>query len=364
MNWMTLLMPLLLTLMVALPGSLLLTARLTRPDIFFAITVDPSLRGSAAGRAILRQFTRAVIGFSVVGLALTLPGIFAGFMPAFAVALMLAGAAVEFTGLIAAYVNARREVRPFHVESSREREVVVKARPVRPVGGWVGQAGPFLLLALAALCLWCRWDAIPQRFPIHWDLFGRPNGWAIKRWRSVFGSVLLGTLYCLLLGLMMNGIARGVRRIHSSGTDGESESRFLRLMLLMVLVLEYWLAALVGFAVFLPPALLTIFIILGLVVIVAVVVVAVRSGQGGWRLRAAMLASPAGQHAPAGDRTPDECWKGGVIYYNPADPAVWVEKRFGIGWTFNFGNPRAWFLMTGILVFIIAVPVLSILLMR
>jgi uncharacterized membrane protein len=304
------------------------------------------------------------MGFSVIGLALALPGIFAGFMPALAVALMLAGAAVEFAGLIAAYVNARKQVRPFRVEPSRQREVMVKPRPARPFGGWLGQAGPFLLLALAALCLWWRWDAIPQRFPIHWDLYGRPNGWAIKRWRSVFGSVLLGTLYCLLLALMMNGIARGVRRIHSSGPDSEGESRFLRLMLMMVLVLEYWLAALLGFAVFLPPALMTILIISGLVVIVAVLVVAFRSGQGGWRLRGATSSAAAGQRAPAGDHTPDECWKGGVFYYNPADPAVWVEKRFGIGWTFNFGNPRAWFFMAGILVFVIAVPVLSILLMR
>ncbi len=106
MNWMTfhtLLALLLLTLMLALPGSLLLTARLTRPDIFFAITVEPSLRGSSAGQAILRQFTRTVVGFSVIGLALALPGAFAGFMPALAVALMLAGAAVEFAGMIAAY---------------------------------------------------------------------------------------------------------------------------------------------------------------------------------------------------------------------------------------------------------------------
>ncbi len=135
-------------------------------------------------------------------------------------------------------------------------------------------------------------------------------------------------------------------------------------MLLMVLVLEYWLAALLGFAVFLPPGLMTIFIISGLVGSVALVAVALKSGQGGWRLRAATSASASGQHAPAGDHTPDDCWKGGVIYYNPADPAMWVEKRFGIGWTVNFGNPGAWFVMGGILLFLVALPVLSILLIK
>jgi uncharacterized membrane protein len=43
---------------------------------------------------------------------------------------------------------------------------------------------------------------------------------------------------------------------------------------------------------------------------------------------------------------------------------LWVEKRFGIGWTFNFGNPRAWFVLGAILIFAAAVPVLSILLFK
>ena len=33
---------------------------------------------------------------------------------------------------------------------------------------------------------------------------------------------------------------------------------------------------------------------------------------------------------------------GGRIYINPQDPQLWVEKRFGIGWTLNFGNRWAW----------------------
>jgi uncharacterized membrane protein len=367
MNWMnlqTLLTAPLLLLMVVLPGSVLLTARLTRPELFFSITVEMSLRRSDAGRAILRQFSRAVIIVTLIGLALTLPGMFAGLTPALGVALMLVGAAVEFMGMIAAYARARRQVRPYQMEPSREREVVIKPRPARPVGGWLGQAGPFLLLGLGTLCLWWRWDAIPQRFPIHWDLYGRPNGWASKGWRSVFGSVILGTLCCLLLSLLMNGFARGARHIYSSGLEGEKESRFLKTMLLMVLVLEYWLAALFGFSAILAPRLMAICVVAVLLAGVAIAVVAFRSGQGGWRLRGQASASTRGGHAPVGDRTPDDCWKGGLIYYNPTDPALWVEKRFGIGWTMNFGNPRAWFVLGGLLIFAVAVPALSILLMK
>jgi uncharacterized membrane protein len=60
---------------------------------------------------------------------------------------------------------------------------------------------------------------------------------------------------------------------------------------------------------------------------------ALRTGQGGARLGA--------PNETATDRTSDRHWTLGVIYINRDDPAILVEQRFGVGWTLNFGNPRA-----------------------
>jgi uncharacterized membrane protein len=65
----------------------------------------------------------------------------------------------------------------------------------------------------------------------------------------------------------------------------------------------------------------------------------VRRGQGGARL------APTAAEPIIADRTPDACWKWGAIYYNPDDPALIVEKRFGIGWTVNFAHRGAWIFM-------------------
>ena len=51
---------------------------------------------------------------------------------------------------------------------------------------------------------------------------------------------------------------------------------------------------------------------------------------------------PTPPGGPAGDRTPDACWKWGMFYINPNDPALFVEKRFGIGYTVNLGNRWSW----------------------
>ncbi len=45
-------------------------------------------------------------------------------------------------------------------------------------------------------------------------------------------------------------------------------------------------------------------------------------------------------------RDDDGFWLGGILYYNPNDPALLVPRRFGIGWTLNLGNPRSWLLLT------------------
>ena len=61
----------------------------------------------------------------------------------------------------------------------------------------------------------------------------------------------------------------------------------------------------------------------------------------------------------AGSKPPSDpnLWKAGVFYVNRSDPALFVPKRYGIGYTINFGNRWAWLVM-GILVVLIVAPFL------
>ena len=57
--------------------------------------------------------------------------------------------------------------------------------------------------------------------------------------------------------------------------------------------------------------------------------------------------------------TPNECWKAGMIYYNPNDSALFVERRAGLGYTFNFGNRWSWVLSLGLLLIVGTAPLLT-----
>ena len=58
-------------------------------------------------------------------------------------------------------------------------------------------------------------------------------------------------------------------------------------------------------------------------------------------------------------RQPDDHWKG-FFYCNPEDPQLLVPKRYGIGYTLNFGNPWSWALLAMILVMLALPVVLSV----
>ena len=55
-------------------------------------------------------------------------------------------------------------------------------------------------------------------------------------------------------------------------------------------------------------------------------------------------------------RDDDRYWSGGIFYNNPDDPALFVPKRFGLGWTMNFGHPRAKLVLLGMLLLVLLPP--------
>ena len=90
-----------------------------------------------------------------------------------------------------------------------------------------------------------------------------------------------------------------------------------------------------------PPVAPVIALVLTFVVVLTVVLV--RAGRE--RARLAGGAHPR-TDAAIGGHPADRCWKAGIFYVNPDDPALFVEKRFGIGYTLNFAHPVSWLVLS------------------
>jgi uncharacterized membrane protein len=148
-------------------------------------------------------------------------------------------------------------------------------------------------------------------------------------------------------------LARRTRQIAVDGPAAAAEQRFRRVNVLVFVLTAYAVAVLLstatvasipgfGDAVFgrawfvvLPMMLFNFGVMLWMF----------RVGQGGQR-----AVAPAARQEVHGDATPDAAWKlGGLLYYNPRDPAMWVENRVGPGYGLNMGNWRGLLLIAGMI---------------
>jgi uncharacterized membrane protein len=93
--------------------------------------------------------------------------------------------------------------------------------------------------------------------------------------------------------------------------------------------------------------------------IIGAVALGVTTGQSGSRVKAGKKAE-----GRVVRRDDDRYWKWGVIYVNKDDPALFVEKRFGIGFTINFGRPAAALIIVGLILLVAAASIIPALLIE
>ncbi len=160
-----------------------------------------------------------------------------------------------------------------------------------------------------------------------------------------------------MLEVMLTGLA--VLTAHSKALPDRADDvfrrrglRYLYAVKVLTLTLLGGTAAWVAHAALASHAqstwVLSASLVFTVVIILLGLVIAVRTGQGGARL----------PNASPSDRLADRYWRFGVLYVNRDDPALIVERRYGFGWTLNFGNPLSWLVVAGL----VAVVVLSVLL--
>ena len=238
---------------------------------------------------------------------------------------------------LAAWLWAHQKARAYAVAPPAVRVASLAARDTSLPGGPLVAAGPFAILLATALLVYAFRD----------EALDAPGTLNPFQWLA-FGGV-----YVAMSLIVAMSMARRTRQIAVDGPAAVAEQRYRRVNVLVPILVGYGVAiqlsaatvasipafgdALSGRAGFvLLPLMLFNF---------GVTFWMFRVGQGGQR-----PVAPTARQEVRGDATPDHAWKlGGLFYFNPRDPAMWVENRVGVGYTLNVGNWRAWLLMIGIL---------------
>jgi len=271
-----------------------------------------------------------------------------------------------------AFLHGRKAAMAHRVQPSGTRVAEVVPRREHLPGGWVAQAGPFLLLIVAAIVLRQNWDAIPQHFPVHWDAAGHANGFGDRTFLGVYGLLFYGAVISAAMALTVFAIVKRTRKVELTGPGGARDSRVRRYNAIIMVCAEYLIALTFGGGSLLPlraafsrqpyelpavPVGWVMFATLGFIVFI--VVMLMRAARTAPEPSAGGVAAQPATDAVVGDSTPDARWIGGMFYFNRQDPALFVEKRFGLGYTLNFGHPISWIVLAAI----VLLPLVSALLL-
>jgi uncharacterized membrane protein len=327
---------------VALYGVLLwYMPQLTRGELYFAVTVPSSFRDTPDARSTLQQYRLQI---SVVTVILAVLTFMLGRLNPLLTQMTMYG---ETVASLVFFLHARRVTLPHAVEPTTVREASLNERPRIVPGGLPALAGPFAIMIAAAAYAWMHAGELPARIPVHFDMQWRPDGWADRTPVTLFAPLFVGFTTVLVIAISVYGLGHWVRAVYSGGALAAREVRYRRVIAAVLLASAYVVAVELAFITLLPFYLkLHLSAGFGLtigfapIVFATVVVVAlVRFGPGPGSAPAALGS------APIGDRTPDRYWRLGIFYINPGDPAILVEKRFGLGYTFNFGHVVSWVLV-------------------
>jgi uncharacterized membrane protein len=211
----------------------------------------------------------------------------------------------------------------------------------------------FVIPMLVNLGLWVyalsQYDALPNQIPTHWGLNGEADAFSEKTWLSVSAlplTVLItqGMILFFNVAMKQAGTKIQVRKKNKSRKQQLAFRKYSSWLLFLVMVTVTLLMGYLQLSIIhsnLMSSFYMMFASIAFIVIIfgAVMFYTVKVGQSGTRID---FNEPEAKPDDGIDVDDDRYWKLGLFYVNKDDPSLMVEKRFGVGWTLNFGHVGSW----------------------
>ena len=345
-------------------GLLLIQPYIVRRGLLFGVYVGEECWDGEEARSITRRWTVALVASMALGATLAaLVVALDGPVPLGLLVSVVTQIVASYGTYLWAHFSARRLAAPGVPPSAA---VMTATRPVSlflPIGSLaVAAVGGTIAVGYA----WMQYPNLPAQVPTHFGISGAPDAWSPRS----FGSVMMLPMTTLLMGVAMGVMAiltaraKRVVRHPDTAVSLDAQLRFRQAManflagivVLMTAMLTgmsiYAVRTGLGLAGGIPGWLMALIIVMLVYAVAGSLYLAFRYGQGGARLERAARAGRL-----TNGLADNSQWVLGVFYVNRDDPSIFVEKRFGLGYTINFGNRKAVALFVVFLVIVAAIVI-------
>lgn len=339
---------------VSVLAAAVFTPYMVRKNICFGVSIPESEYHNPQISAMRRSYSISCLGIGLVmgiGSALC----YARLPLESGVWIQMGGLFLYLAITTLIYFLMRLRIKAVKQESDWEMDTDVAGS----IGGEPGKiinTGWYLLylavIAATVLVAAVKYPSLPQQIPIHYNFAGEVDRYGVKS-AATFAVMPLMQFF---MGLLFGGLNLGISKSrHRNNLKRARE--FRRIMSISLFVIGFMVMLLfaciqLSMLSILSEAMTMVMPFIFLAAVFGIFIyLGVKVGQGGSRLRM--------EDEEPEDRVDDDrYWKGGFLYFNKDDPSLFVEKRFGMGYTLNFGNPKSTVVIAALVIFILAMAAL------
>lgn len=211
-----------------------------------------------------------------------------------------------------------------------------------------------------------KYPEMPGIIPTHWGPTGEADAFSEKNYLTAISLPLIllivqGMFLFTSEGIKMSGTSISPQR---KKTSVKQQLAFRKYSSWLSFVMSVGVTLMMGYLQLqsihpeINSSLVMIALPIGFLVLAftSVAIFTVKVGQGGSRIIVEEEEVVDNHNITSVDD--DRFWKGGIFYFNKEDPSVFVEKRFGVGWSVNYARPLAWLFILGPALLIIGISFL------
>ncbi|MBO0486838.1 DUF1648 domain-containing protein [Vagococcus fluvialis] len=204
-----------------------------------------------------------------------------------------------------------------------------------------------------------NYQNIPDKLVTQWDFNMNPTTITEKTWGSVMMIPAMQVFITIVMAISNQAYLSAKQQIDGKNPTASStkskkfrrQSSLLNLVISILTQLLFVAIQLVTvFESISPKVVMILSLVFTILIIGLVLWFSLYYGQSGDRLKTIEIneeEAPKGNIVTGDD---DENWKLGMFYFNKQDPSFWVEKRMGVGMTFNFAKWQSWAFLIGVIV--------------
>lgn len=340
-------------LMIMLPDILLLLffalyfSKFTREGIFFGVRIPYGFKELKEFRDLEGEYKRNYV------LTMLIPSIVFILIFYFAKAQIVLKATLIYTYLILAaafynYYKIYKKVLNIKKRNNwfegKKQVVTVSLKRREDIKNYPSKLWfliPAILILVNVVVTVLRLPYLPDKIPLHYDINGQVDRWGFRSFSNFISIFLVQIGLFVFLYLIYRLILKGKLSLSPVNPEKSQEKneliKIISARLIIILsIIQQLIFVITNLNMLLILNINSMTYIIATLTSLTFLVIVFSTVKIYKVIKCPLKNNINGEIV---ERDDDEFWKMGLFYYNPEDPSLFVEKRMGIGWDFNYGHP-------------------------